>query len=262
MLKIDTCKAGIIVAIAFGCLSVPQALAQSGSRNANPPDSSPANVGTPVPANPFTESGIQPDAMEMYLRASRELHQGHAVPAEQDANHALQLDPKFADAAALAATAALLHQQFDRAAAEASHAIEINAADEKAYVVLATAQNYLGRYSAAADALRHVRPQEQATWQVAYQWARAEAGLQNVQQCLDWTNRAALSAPQNFAPLHLLRASVLLAVGENARAADQLEIYLQLPSVNASQRTLLTQELHRLRKLPQQSLASPPAIGN
>ena len=40
----------------------------------------------------------------------------------------------------------------------------------------------------------------------------------------------------NFAPLHLLRASVLLAMGDNARAADELDIYLQLPSVNASQR--------------------------
>jgi tetratricopeptide (TPR) repeat protein len=200
--------------------------------------------------------------MEMYLRASRELHQGHAVPAEQDANRALQLDPKFADAAALAATAALAQQQFDRAAGEASHAIEINAADEKAYVILATAQNYLGHYSAAVDALRHVRPEEQATWQVAYQWARAEAGLQNLQKCLDWTNRAALSAPQNFAPLHLLRASVLLALGENARAADQLEIYLQLPSVNASERDLLMQELHRLRQLPRKSAVSPAANGN
>lgn len=200
--------------------------------------------------------------MEMYRRAVRELHQGHAVPAEQEANRALQLDPKFADAAALAATAALVQQQFDRAAAEATRAIQINAAEEKAYVILATAQNYLGHYAAAADAMRHVRPQEQSTWQVAYQWARAEAGLQNLQQCLEWTNRAALSAPQNFAPLHLLRVSVLLAIGENARAANQLEIYLQLPSVNASQRELLTRELQRLRSLPPNSPVSLPAAGN
>ena len=67
---------------------------------------------------------------------------------------------------------------------------------------------------AAANALRHVRPQEQQTWQVAYQGARAEAGLQHLPECLEWLNRAALSAPVNFAPLHLLRASALLAVGD------------------------------------------------
>ena len=173
----------------------------------------------------MTESGIQPDALQLYDRAVHEIHQGHAVPAEADANRALQRDAKFADAAALAATAALMQEQFARAATEATQAIQINANDEKAYVILATAQNYLGNYSAAADALRHVRPQEQQTWQVAYQWARAEAGLQHLPECLEWLNRAALSAPVNFAPLHLLRASALLATGDNARAADELDIY-------------------------------------
>lgn len=239
MLKINGFKAGIAVAIGLGCLSLPQTLAQ--------------NTGTAL-----TESGIQPEAIHLYDRAVKELHQGHAVPSEKDALHALQIDKHFADAAALAATAALKQQQFDRARTEVAQAIQIDPADEKAWVILATADNYLAKYSDAADALGHVRPQDQGTWQVAYQWARAEAGQQHLQQCLDWTDRAALSAPSDFAPLHLLRASVLLAVGDTARAADQLEIYLQLPSVNPTQRDLLTQELHRLRKQSQQSPAAPP----
>ena len=254
MLKIDPFKLSIAVAVALGCLSVPVTLAQS--QNANAEVTSQFDASTPTNAENLTESGIQPDALQIYDRAVHELHHGHAVIAEADANRALQRDPKFADAAALAATAALMQQQFQRAATEATQAIQINAADEKAYVILATAQNYLGHYSAAADALRHVRPQEQQTWQVAYQWARAEAGLQHLPECLEWLNRAALSAPVNFAPLHLLRASALLAMGDNARAADELDIYLQFPSVNSAQRDLLTQELHRLRQLPQSSAAS------
>ena len=243
MLKLNEFKTGIAVAIGLACLSLPQTVAQ--------------NTGTAP-----TESGIQPRAMQFYDRAVRELHQGHAVPSEKDALRALQIDKHFADAAALAATAALKQQQFDRARMEATQAAQIDSADEKAWVILATADNYLGKYSDAADALGHVQPQDQGTWQVAYQWARAEAGQQHLQQCLDWTNRAALSAPPNFAPLHLLRASVLLAMGDTARAADQLEIYLQLPSVNPSQRDLLTQELHRLRKLSQQSPAAPPVANH
>ena len=254
MLKIDPFKLSIAVAIAFGCLSIPVALAQS--QNANAEVTSQFDASTPTNAENLTESGIQPDALQIYERAVHALHQGHAVIAEADANRALQRDPKFADAAALAATAALMQEQFARAATEATQAIQINAADEKAYVILATARNYLGDYSAAADALRHVRSQEQQTWQVAYQWARAEAGLQHLPECLEWLNRAALSAPVNFAPLHLLRASALLAMGDNARAADELDIYLQFPSANSAQRDLLTQELHRLRQLPQSSAAS------
>ena len=248
MLRMDPFKLSIAIAVALGCLSIPIALAQEAT--------------APTNADNLIESGIKPDALQIYDRAVHELHQGHAVAAEADANRALQRDPKFADAAALAATAALMQEQFARASAQATRAIQINAADEKAYAILATAQNYLGDYSAATDALRHLRPQEQQTWRVAYQWARAEAGLQHLPQCLEWLNRAALSAPVNFAPLHLLRASALLATGDNGRAADELDIYLQFPSVNASQRELLTQELHRLRQLPPSSAAVSPATGN
>ena len=252
MLKIDPFRLSIAIAVALGCLSLPPALAQNSQFDAS----------IPTNADSLTESGIQPAALQLYDRAVHELHQGHAVLAEADANRALQQDATFADAAALAATAALMQEQFARAATEATQAIHINADDEKAYVILATAQNYLGNYSAAADALRQVRPQEQQTWQVAYQWARAEAGLQHLQECLEWLNRAALSAPVNFAPLHLLRASALLATGDNARAADELEIYLQFPSVNAEQRDLLTQELHRLRQLPPSNTTASAATGN
>jgi tetratricopeptide (TPR) repeat protein len=261
MMKIDPFKLSIAAALAFGCLSIPVALAQSSGANEKA-QSSQFDASIPTDADNLTESGIQSDALQIYDRAVRELHQGHAVIAEADANRALQTDPKFADAAALAATASLMQEQFARAVTEAAQAIHIDAADEKAYVILATAQNYLGDYSAAADALRHVRPQEQQTWQVAYQWARAEAGLQHLPECLEWLNRAALSAPVNFAPLHLLRASALLAMGDNARAADELEVYLQFPSVNAAQRDLLTQELHRLRQLPLSSAAASTATGN
>jgi tetratricopeptide (TPR) repeat protein len=245
MLKIDLVKLSLAIAVALGCLSIPVALAQDAT--------------APTHADSLIESGIQPDALQIYDRAVHELHQGHAVIAEADANRALQRDPKFADAAALAATAALMQEQFARAATEATQAIQINADDEKAYVILATAENYLGHYSAAADALRHIQHQEQQTWQVAYQWARAEAGMQHLPQCLEWLNRAALSAPVNFAPLHLLRSSALLATGDNARAADELDTYLQFPGVNTVQRDLLTQELHRLRALPPSNSA---ATGN
>ncbi len=248
MREIDWYKVGILVVIGLSCLSALQALPQNtgikvGGANSLSPNATSFNAG-----GTLTESGIRPKAVKLYWKAAQELHQDRAAFAEKDAIRALRIDKTFADAAALEATAALEQQHFDRARTDAVQATEIDHSDEKAWVILATADNHLGKYGEAADALRHVRPQDEATWQVAYQWARVEAGLQNLQQCLEWSNLAALSAPQNFAPLHLLRASVLQAAGELAQAADQLEIYLQLPGVSASQRDLLTQELHRLRK--------------
>ena len=263
MRRIDWIKIGIAAAVALGCIGIPRALAQDSDASASAPaTSSSRNLASTSAGASLMETGILPKAMQLYRQSVRELHQGHAVPAENDALRALHVDGKFADAAALAATAALKQQQFQRASTEAAQAIEINSADEKAWVILATADNYLGEFSNAADALGHVTLQDRGTWQVAYQWARVEAGRQNPQQCLQWSNRAALSAPPTFAPLHLLRTSVFLAAGEPALAADQLEIYLQLPDVSSSQRGPLTQELHRLRKLSQQRSDSSPAAAD
>ncbi|MHB8301418.1 MAG: hypothetical protein ACYDC6_01080 [Acidobacteriaceae bacterium] len=204
---------------------------------------------------PMAESGVPAMAWEWYRQAVLELHRGDATRAARDAQRAIHLDKKFADAYALAATAALTERNFPLARAQAMQAVQIDGRDGKAWVVAATADNYLGQYAAAAAALGHVRPQDRSTWQVAYQWARAEAGQQNSQQALEWSNRAALTAPAEFAPLHLLRASVLLAVDQYARSADELETYLHLIGNNAPRRDELLQELQRLRGLAQ---ANPP----
>jgi len=111
MLRTDPFKLSIAVALAFGCLSIPVALALSQAPNQNA-QTSQFDASAPTNAENLTEPGIQPDALQMYGRAVHELHQGHAVAAEADANRALQQDPKFADAAALAATASLMQQQF------------------------------------------------------------------------------------------------------------------------------------------------------
>ena len=196
-----------------------------------------------------TETAIPEPAMRAYLQSIHELHAGNPAQAEADALRAVTLDEKFADASALAATATLALKNFDTAHAQADAAVQLNPADEKAWVVLATADNYLGDFTAAILALAHVCRQHRNTWQVAYQWARAEAGLGHSREALDWANRAALTAPNVFAPLHLLRASALAANGQPAPAAEELETYLQLSGSLAPERVRLGREVIRLRDL-------------
>ncbi len=258
--EIDRFIAAAATAIVLCCLCAPPMLAlhtgtKADARNVVLTDSD------PIPNISLTEVGIQPQAVQMYRQAVRELHSGEARLAEKDALRAVALDAKFADADALAATAALAQREFSRARAEACDAVRIDANDEKAWVILATADNYLGRYADAVDALGHVRQQDQSTWQVGYQWARAEAGQDHTAQTLDWANRSALTAPAAFAPLHLLRASALAAVNEYSQSADELGTYLQLLGENAPERDELTRELHRLRALSQNGAISQPPAG-
>lgn len=256
----------IVVAciLEVGCLVLPQARAQISIQNL-----ASSNTSAPSPAPGLkartrlnsdaanqNQSEIPGKALRMYRQAVNELHQGQTAAAAKDAHRAIRIDEGFADAYALAATAALVQRNYPLAQAEAAQAVKIDAHDEKAWVIAATADNYLGLYTEAVAALNHVPQQDSGTWQVAYQRARAEAGQQNVQQALEWTNRAALTAPSTFAPLHLLRASALLAANQNALSAEELGTYLSLIAPDAPEHEELMDELHRLQNLAQSSSAT------
>ncbi len=244
---IDPFKLAAAIAIALCCLCAPRALAKDVGQNTNASSDPILSAQLDSSENSLIQSGIQSGAVRLYLKAAAELRAGKYPSAEKDALRAVDADAKFADAYALAATAALAERQFARAREEAGSAVRINENDEKAWVILATANNYLAEYDNAIDALHHVREEHRTTWQVAYQWTRAEAGLNNAADTLEWAARAALTAPSGFAPLHLLHASALLAAGRNAQAADELATYLRLLDSDAPQRAALTRELKRIR---------------
>lgn len=258
--QIDWSRLRVAIVVGIGSLCIPVAVALNHGDNTTPESSGPIlTAQLPVSSGVMTEQGILPKAFHLYLQAVEELHRGQAVSAEKYANRAAALDVNFADAKALAATAALAQRQFLRAREEADDAVHRNRNDEKAWVALATADNYLGKYAEAIDALSNVREQNRVTWQVAYEWARAEAGRNDAAQTLEWSNRAALNAPSDFAPLHLLRASALLAASRYLQSANELDTYLRLINKNAPEREGLTQELRRLRELAQSASKPLPA---
>ncbi|HEX4019967.1 MAG TPA: hypothetical protein VHX63_02385 [Acidobacteriaceae bacterium] len=196
-----------------------------------------------------TQLGVSQKARAIYQKGVLALQRGRASEAERDAERAMHADATFSDAYALAATAQLSQRNFLLAQSTAKTAMHADASNLKAYVILATADNYLGQYSAAVVALTPVLAASTQWWQIAYQQARAEAGLEHAQAALEWSNRAALRAPAGFAPLHLLHASALVASAQYAQAADELETYLALEGEKTPQREELERELGRLRKL-------------
>lgn len=193
--------------------------------------------------------GISKKSQDSYERGVKALGRGFAVEAENDALQGIALDKNFSDAYALAATAELAQKNFVLAQKNAQAAVDADRNNLKAYVILATADNYLGEYAKAVAALAPVEGVSARWWQIDYQRARAEAGLEHAQAALDWSNRAALQAPAYFAPLHLLHASALVAAEQYGEAADELETYLAIEGDKAPQRKELQRELGRLHML-------------
>ncbi len=249
--RIRNVLAGLVVlwatAFAAGATAPPKAAAESGAQaetGAIFSDSALASIAA-------LNSAKKP--RDFYRQGVRALHRGHAAEAERDAQKAIKEKIKamenFSDAYALVATAELSQRKFSLAQSAAKSSIDADASNEKAYVILATADNYLGQYADAVVALRHVQADSAQWWQISYQRARAEVGLNHARAALDWSNRAALQAPQDFAPLHLLHASALVSIAQYAQAADELETYLGLEGKQAPQRDELQRELGKLREL-------------
>ncbi len=188
-------------------------------------------------------------ARSAYARGVQALLAGDAGAAEHAAKQAIAKDKNFSDAYALAATAELSQRKFAEAQRSATRAVQMDATSVKAHVILATADNYLGDYGAASAALEPVQDAASHWWQAAYQRARAEAGMEHAEAALDWSNRAALLAPPEFAPLHLLHASALAAAARYAQAADELAVYLQIAGAQAPQRAMLEEQLTRLKQM-------------
>lgn len=192
---------------------------------------------------------INAGAAAAFQRGVRALHRGKGARAEHEARRALRLDPDFAEAWSLAATASLAQRDFGKAAQQAATAARLAPGDATPWILLATAENHRGQYADAAGALEHVQFAGDEPWQADYQEARAAAGMGRGAEVLTWTDRAALAAPATFAPLHLLRASALAAQGQYQIAADELEDYLRLAGIRSPQQTALRAEVARLRGL-------------
>ncbi len=195
--------------------------------------------------SPRTNAG----AAAAFQRGVRALHRGKGARAEHEARRALRLNPDFAEAWSLAATASLAQRNFGKAAQQAATAARLSPADATPWILLATAENHRGQYADAEGALEHVQFNGDEPWQADFQEARAAAGMGRGAEVLTWTDRAALAAPASFAPLHLLRASALAARGQYQIASDELEQYLRLAGTRDPQQSALRAEVTRLRGL-------------
>jgi hypothetical protein len=197
-------------------------------------------------------------ASAAYLRATQDLTRRKIARAAHEAGQAVRWAPESAPAWTLAATVSLAEYRFDRAAVQAAAAGRLAPQMIPAWIVLATAENYRDHYAAALAALSHVSFSGEEPWQADYQRARAAAGLEQGAAVLLWSNRAALSAPAGFAPLHLLRASALANTGQYRAASEELAAYLRLIRNRSVEAAGLRRELKRLQALA--SIETPHRI--
>ena len=139
--------------------------------------------------------GIYPDyAPALTLRGVLTLDEGNAQSSINDFDHAIHSDPSFA----------------------------------LAYTAMAAAMNQLRKFDDALRSANRAITLAPTSWQSYFEMAKSYVGKADYQQALQQLAKAQGFIPKDFAPIHLVRAHVMLALKDYGNAVTELQAFLKL----------------------------------
>lgn len=175
-------------------------------------------------------------------KAREALEKRDIADAWKHVNKALQITPQFAAALTTRALLELDNNQTPAAVADLERAVQFDAGYGLSFLVLGSAYNQLQHFDDAIRALDHGVALMPNYWQGYFELGKAYLGkndLPNAQKQLD---RCAQQAPPDYAPLHLVRANLDLALKNYPAAMAELETYLDhepnSPNSDSARKTL------------------------
>lgn len=188
------------------------------------PEGADASNGATVSVSQFR---VPAKARKVFRKAEDALKKQKYDEAEKQVNEALQLFPTYADALTLRALLRLDGQRTQEALQDLQDAIKADANYPLAYVVMGAAFNRTSKFDDAVRALQRGIVLNPASWQAYFELGKAFVGKGEFADAIRSLDRAQQMAPDNYAPLHLVKAHALLAMKNYPDAMTELEKYLE-----------------------------------
>jgi tetratricopeptide (TPR) repeat protein len=169
---------------------------------------------------------IYPDyAPALTLRGVLSLDEANAQPAVQDFDHAIHADPSFAMAYTGMAAAMNMLQKFDEAIRSGDRAITL----------------------------------APASWQSYFEMSKAYVGKLDYQHALQQITKAQELCSKPYAPLHLVRAHVMIALKNYSDAATELQSFLTM-APNDPNSAAARDALQKVKSLTESSAAAAQQV--
>lgn len=160
-------------------------------------------------------------------KKAREALEKHDVAsAQKHVEKALEIAPQFANALTTRALIELDSNQTDTAIADLEKAVQLDAGYGLSFLVLGAAYNHLQHFDDAIRALDHGVALMPNYWQGYFELGKAYLGKNDLVHAQEQLDRCQKHAPPNYAPLHLVRANLELALKHYPAAMAELEAYL------------------------------------
>ncbi len=166
-------------------------------------------------------------ARDVFHKAQKALDKQKFDEAEKLVNKSLEIFPHYADALTLRALLRMDAGRMPEALDDLQNAIHDDPSYALAYVVMGAALNKSERFDDAIRSLQRAVSLNPASWQTYFEMGKAFVGKGDFPTAIRNLDRAQQMAPDNYAPLHLVKAHALLGLKSYPDAMSELEKYLE-----------------------------------
>jgi hypothetical protein len=176
------------------------------------------------------ELRIPQRARDAYAKAQDAMMKNQPEKISKYLQKALEICPTYTQA--LTMRGALLLDKGDLTSAidDFDRAIHSDSRYALAHAEMAAALNRLNKFDDALRAAERASTLNPNSWQPYYEMAKSYLGKTDYQRALQQLTHAQSQMTQDYAPLHLLRASAFLALKNYSDAAAELRFFLRIVS--------------------------------
>ena len=193
-------------------------------------------IDTSDPNAPRDQNGIVSVAQYRIPRRARDAYEkaeaaiAHHRPEEVSkyVQKAIEIYPAYAPALTLRGAVSLDNNDVSAAIDDFDKAIHSDSTYAMAHAAMAAALNRLGKFDDALRAAERASSLSPNAFQPYFEMARAYAGKADYPRAMQQLARGQGYLRQEFAPIHLLRANILLGLANYDEAANELKSFLRI----------------------------------
>ena len=181
-------------------------------------------------------------ARDAYEKAEKAIAKHRPEEVSRYIQKALEIYPAYAPALTLRGALSLDKNDIAAAVEDFDRAVHADNTYAMAYGAMAAALNRLSKFDEALRAAERASSLAPNSWQAYFEMAKSYVGKADYQRALQQLAHAQGHLAQEYPPLHLLRANVLLGLQNFNDAANELKSFLRIapndPNSAAARETL------------------------
>jgi tetratricopeptide (TPR) repeat protein len=190
----------------------------------------------------IAEYKVPQKARDAFHKAEAALAKHRDEEVTKQLSKALEIYPDYAAALTLRGVLSLDAQSPQRAIDDFDKAIHSDPNYALAYTAMAAALNHLEKFDDALRSASRALALAPRSWQSYFEMAKSYVGKADYDHALQQLTKAQALTPTEYAPIHLVRAHVMLVLKNYSSAMDELQAFLTLapkdPNSNAARETL------------------------